>query len=311
MKPLAWVLGFAVVPAQAEVIDPVPPRADCPDCVSWNRAQDPFRIFGNTYYVGPRGLGSLLLTSDEGHVLLDGGLPESAPVIAANIERLGFRVEDIRWIAVTHEHYDHVGGVAALARASGATVVGSPSAARALMAGNVLGDDPQQGFGATATAFPSVPRAQGMADGEVLRIGPISLVAHHTPGHTPGSTTWTWRSCESDRCLDLVYLDSLNAVSAPGFRYSGDGDHASRVESFRASMAKVAGLPCDIAVSVHPGFTQMADKLARRASRAAGEPDPFIDRDACRRYADDAAGRLGKRVAEEQAEPGGSSTRKP
>ncbi len=269
----------------------------CDNCVAWNAPQEPFRVFGNTYYVGPAGLGAVLVASDRGLILLDGGLPQSAPLIDANIRKLGFRTEDLRLIVNSHAHFDHAGGIAALARASGATVAASASGARALEQGGPPADDPQFAFGAAANSFPAVKQVQVVADGETLRVGPLAITAHLTPGHTPGSTTWTWRSCEGARCLQIVYADSLNAVSAPGFRFSGDGTRPSIEATFRRSIATVGGLPCDVLLAVHPSFAGMDDKLRRRREQAGA--DPFIDPGACRAYARDAEGRLDQRIAEE------------
>jgi metallo-beta-lactamase class B len=136
-----------------------------------------------------------------------------------------------------------------------------------------------------------------VADGESLRVGTLEVQAHLTPGHTPGSTTWTWRSCEGERCLGIVYADSLTPVAAPGFRFSGDASHASRVDEFRHSISTVAALPCDILLSTHPDFTGMDEKLRLRTLKPAA--DPFIDPQACRTYAAEATERLDQRLKEE------------
>ena len=177
----------------------------------------------------------MLITSDQGHILVDGGLPQSAPLIDASIRALGFRTEDVRLIVNAHAHYDHAGGIAALQRASGARVAASAHGARVIAKGEPMPDDPQHAFGAAANRFPPVPSVRGVADGETLRVGPLAITARLTPGHTPGSTSWTWRSCEGERCLDVVYADSLTAVSAPGYRYSGLGDGGRYVDAFRAA----------------------------------------------------------------------------
>lgn len=270
------------------------PSIACDACAEWNAPHAPFRIFGNTYFVGVAGLSSVLITSDAGHVLIDGALPQSAPLIDANIRALGFRTEDVKLIVTSHTHYDHVGGVAALQRASGAVVAATAAAAQALRAGEPMQDDPQYAFGRETNAFPAVATVKVIADGEVLRVGDLALTAHATPGHTPGGTTWSWHSCEADRCVSLVYADSLTPVSAPGYRYS-DGRRAA---TFRATIARVAALPCDIIVAAHPGFTDLDGKLARRT--AGTSVDPFIDPDGCRAYADAARQRLATRLAEEQ-----------
>ena len=137
-----------------------------------------------------------------------------------------------------------------------------------------------------------------VGDGEVLRVGNLAITAHLTPGHTPGGTTWTWRSCEQDRCLDIVYADSFSAVSAPGFRFTGDDMHPGIVDQFRRSIGIVDKLPCDILLSTHPGFSDMDGRLERRAQGAI--PDPFIDTQACHAYANDSGRRLDKRIEEEK-----------
>ncbi|HVH35595.1 MAG TPA: subclass B3 metallo-beta-lactamase, partial [Tahibacter sp.] len=245
------------------------------------------------------GLSSVLIDSGDGLVLLDGALPESAPLIAANIAQLGFRLEQIKYIAVSHAHYDHVGGVAALARASGATVVASARNAQALAAGLPPKDDPQADFGAEANAFPKVENVKVLADKETLRVGHLALTAHYTPGHTPGATSWSWPDCDGEDCRDLVYADSLNAVSDDVYRFGGADGSGGIAASFRASIARVAALPCDVLIPVHPGFADFDVKLAQRAKGA--KPDPFIDAGACKRYADAALHKLDERLNEERA----------
>jgi metallo-beta-lactamase class B len=275
------------------------PAKECGDCPAWNAAREPFRLFGNTYFVGVADLSALLIASEKGSILIDAALPQSAPLIDASIRKLGFKSEDIRLIVNSHPHFDHAGGLAAFQRLSGATVAASPAAARALEQGLPTPDDPQYGLGPTFMSFPPVKNVKTIADGETLRVGDAAITAHFTPGHTPGGTTWSWRSCEGQRCLNLVYADSLTPVSAPDFRYTAD---AGRVEVFRRSIAKIAELPCDIVVSAHPGFTEMDTKLKQRA--AATGADPFVDPGGCRAYAAAAAKRLDGRLAEEQKTAG-------
>jgi metallo-beta-lactamase class B len=298
----ACALAVALTVARAAPgAAPAPFRSDppkeCEACPAWNAPQEPFRVFGNTYYVGVAGLGAVLVASDAGHVLLDGGLPQSAPLIDASIRRLGFRTEDVKLIVNSHAHYDHAGGIAALQRASGATVAASAAGARALEQGGPTPDDPQFGFGPAANAFPRVARVRVVADGETLRVGTLAVTARLTPGHTPGSTTWTWRSCAGERCLDVVYADSLNAVSAPGFRFTGDAGGAVEA-AFRKSIATVESLPCDVLLTVHPGFADLEGKLRRLEAEPGSEP--FVDEGACRAYAAAARSRFEQRVAEER-----------
>lgn len=265
----------------------------CASCAEWNRPLAGFKIFGNTYYVGTAGLSAVLVTSPQGHVLLDGGLPQSAPLIEQNIRALGFRLSDVRLIGNSHAHYDHAGGIAALQRASGATVATSDWGARVIAGGRPLPDDPQFGI---ALPFPRVSPVRAVFDGEVLTAGDLKITARFTPGHTPGGTTWTWKSCEGARCLDVVYADSLNAVSAPGFRFTAGSQPVAG--ALRRSIATVERLPCDIIISVHPGFTDVEKKLARL--KAEPNVNPFIDPRGCRAYANGAARRLEQRIKEEK-----------
>lgn len=293
---LALLLLLEAGAARPFVADP--PRK-CDDCAKWNAPREPFRVYGNTYYVGVAELSSILITSDAGHILVDGGLTQSAPLIDANIRRLGFRTEDVKLIVNAHAHFDHAGGIAALQRASGASVAASASGARAIASGMPSLDDPQYALGRAFMSFPPVADVRAVADGETLRVGPLAITAHLTPGHTPGSTTWTWRACEGARCLDVVYADSVTSISAPGFRYLDRRDGAIPAEAFRRSLDTIAGLPCDILLAPHPGFLGVDEKLEKRRGGAA--ENPFVDRGACRAYAVDGLRKLDLRLTEERA----------
>jgi metallo-beta-lactamase class B len=131
-----------------------------------------------------------------------------------------------------------------------------------------------------------------------VTVGPLKLTAHLTPGHTPGSTTWTWRSCDHGQCRNIVYADSLTSVSSDGFHFTGDATHPDISTSFRASIAKVGKLPCDVIVSPHPGLTNMFEKLA--ATTPAH--NAFVAPGGCKAYADAALRAFDERVAKERQE---------
>ena len=283
---------FLLAILQAAAFVPDPPH-QCGDCAAWNTPREPFKVYGNTYYVGTGGLSALLVTSDAGHVLLDAGLSQSAPLIVGNIRKLGFKPEDIKVILVSHGHFDHAGGVNAIQRYTGARVAVSASTGQALRRGENTPDDPQFGLGKAFNGFPPVARVDTLQDRQTVKVGDVSIVAHMIPGHSPGSTAYTWRSCEDGRCMNMVYADSLTSVSATGFKYG------KRLEVFRASIERVAALPCDIVLSPHPQFTQVDQKLKRRAALKPGDPDPFIDPNGCRAYAADGMKRLDARILEE------------
>ncbi len=271
----------------------------CDACAEWSRPREPFPLFGNTYYVGPMGVSSLVITTSSGLVLLDGALPQSAAAISANIRKLGFRPEDIRLILNSHAHFDHAGGIAAMQKLSGARVVASALSARALERGWPTEDDPQYQSGRESKLrYAPIANVEKVGDGQALTVGDVTITAHLTPGHTPGSTTWTWRTCEAERCLDVVYADSLSPIADPGFRFEGDASHPSVVAAFRHSIEAIDRLPCDLLVTVHPESMHLDEKLAARAKGAS--PDPFIDANACHAYAAGSLQALEKRLAAEQ-----------
>jgi metallo-beta-lactamase class B len=265
----------------------------------WNGPQKPVRLYGNSYYVGVAGLSSVLIKTDRGLILLDGDLVQSVPAIESHISSLGFRVEDIKYILNSHTHYDHAGGIAALQRDSGAQVLASSSSAAALRQGFAVSDDPQAGYADTAK-FPKVKVAREIHDGETITLGNTTLTAHFTSGHTPGSTTWTWQSCERKKCLHVVYADSLNAVSAPGFHFTADPTHPDLTGAFRKSIQTVADLPCDILVTVHPDMIDLPEKLKLAENHPA--KNPFIDANACKNYASKSGAGLDARITQENAE---------
>lgn len=146
-------------------------EADCPPCAEWNEPSRPVHLFGNTYYVGTRGLASVLIASPAGHVLIDGGLPDTAPLVLRNIEALGFDPADVEIILNSHEHYDHAGGIAALQQVSGARVLASPASAPVLRRGTSAPDDPQHDV---ALPMPPVAAVDVVQPGQVVRLGDVS-----------------------------------------------------------------------------------------------------------------------------------------
>jgi metallo-beta-lactamase class B len=289
----AALLALCGTTAAAQAGDPLTrpySAADCPSCAEWNEPHAPVRLHGNTYYVGTNGLTALLITSPQGHVLIDGALPNSAPLILANVRALGFDVRDIRLILNSHVHYDHAGGLAALQRASGARVAASVLSAPVLERGTSREGDPQHGL---LLPMPPVRDVQRFADGETLRVGPIAVTAHLTPGHTQGGTSWTWRSCDDAGCVDVVYADSHSPISADGFRYSDSRAYPSAVADFERGFRKLEALPCDILITPHPSGSSLWERLERG-------PAGLIDREACKRYAAAGRQRLQRRLETER-----------
>lgn len=273
--------GDAIVPAAA------PPAAyadACADWDDWDKPAPPFRIHGNTYYVGTCGIAAILVTGGEGHVLIDTGSEAGADAVLAIVAELGFAPGDIRILLISHEHYDHVGGAARVAERTRARVMAGPVAAGVLESGNVGADDALHG---EHPAMRPVPRVEVIAPGAPFRLGDIALTMVPTPGHTLGAASWQWRACENGDCRAVVYADSLTPVAAEGYRFT---DHPDRVAAFRQSIAAVAALDCDILVTPHPSASAMRQRIVEGSLARSG---------ACPAYAAQVSAGLHARLAKE------------
>ena len=267
----------------------------CRQCAEWNLPQKPFRIFGNTYYVGPHGLSSILITSPAGHVLIDGALPQSAPQIASNIQALGFRIQDVKVILNSHVHFDHAGGIGELQRLSGARVLAGKWSADVLERGGVASDDPQYG---ELRPIRPVHNVHQLGDGESFRVGDVVITIHLTPGHTPGGTSWTWKSCEANVCRAMIYADSLAPVSASGFQFSQSSRYPGAVQDFEKSFLFLESTPCDVLITPHPEGSDLWNRLQARDHGLS--PDPMVNPDACKQLAEHGRELLRRRLAQER-----------
>ncbi len=247
----------------------------------WLAPEKPGRLFGNSYHVGFGGLSVGLIRTSAGLILIDGAVPQAVGDIEANIRALGFSIRDVKLILSTEPHYDHAGGIAALARDSGATVVASAYAAKSLESGVIDAADPQA---ADLIAIPAIPHIRIARPGVPIRLGEVSVMPVATPGHTMGSMSWRWSSCEERACRNIVFAASLNAISSDGYRFSDPANRA-QLKAVRSSIAAMRALPCDMIMTSHPE-PELQPKL----------------RGACRGYADMAAGRLNARLRKEAGE---------
>jgi metallo-beta-lactamase class B len=258
----------------------------CKDWDDWDKPAPPVRIFANTYYVGTCGISSILIIGDSGDILIDAGTQDGADSIARNIRTLGFRLSDVRILLHTHEHFDHVGGMGRLQQLTGARLYASPTAAKVFATGTATPDDPQAGIN---KPFPTARVSRVLKDGGNVRLGNLWLTGMATPGHTPGAMSWDWASCNGGVCRNIVYADSLSPVSRDDYRFS---DHPGYLKAYRASIAKVAALDCDILLTPHPSASDM---VKRFASRSLEDPN------ACRDYAAKLTKQLDERLAKEAA----------
>lgn len=260
--------------------------AACAGSDEWDQPSPPFRIYGNTYYVGTCGIAVLLVADARGHVVIDSGTEKGAEIALRNIRALGFDPRDVSTLLISHEHFDHVGGMARLQNATGAKIVTTAEATKVLRSGRTSADDPQAGSGHPPFE-PATGEISVIRDERPLRARRLTFVPIMTPGHTTGATSWQWTSCESRACKSIVYADSLNPIGAQGYRFS---DHPALVAAFRAGIAKVAAARCDIVLTPHPG-APLRDRLMGIK--------PLVDPAGCRDYASTRLERLDKRLAAE------------
>ena len=239
----------------------------------WNKPMEPFKIIGNIYYVGPAGVSSFLITTPAGHILLDGGLPESAPLIEKCIAKLGFRMSDVKFLMNSHAHYDHCGGLAELKRLSSARLVASEPDSTTLNSGGQ----------ADAIGFPKFQAVQVdrvVKDGDAVTLGGITLTAHLTPGHTKGCTTWTTTVGEAGNTYNVVFYCSTSVVD----KLVGNKAYPNIASDYVMTFAKLRRIPCDVFLAPHAGMFDLQEKLAKRH---AGRANPFIAPDEMRAYVDD------------------------
>jgi metallo-beta-lactamase class B len=239
---------------------------------------EPFRIAGNLYYVGANDVTSFLITGPEGHVLIDGGYPGTPPLIMASIARLGFKVRDVKVLLNSHSHYDHAGGLAELQQASGAALWVSEGDADIVASGGL--STPNLGplrilmyLGITRYPAPRVDHR--FRNGDTIRLGPIQLTAHVTPGHTPGCTSWSFPVRDGDRELLVVHACSLKL---PPFVSLVDPEKPAGIRAdFERTFRTLRSLPADIFITAHAREFGRYRKFQERAT-ATNPVDPFIDR---------------------------------
>ncbi|QYE34306.1 subclass B3 metallo-beta-lactamase [Polymorphobacter sp. PAMC 29334] len=236
-----------------------------PDAPAWSEPTPPFRIVGNIYYVGTKGLAAYLIASPRGLILLDATLEGNVRQIEASIVSLGFRLRDIRILLNSHAHFDHAAGLARLKRDTGATMLASAGDRGALESGT-----PPSVVDYGVVAFPPVKIDRVLVDGEPVRLGDIAMTPVITPGHTPGCTTWTMTAVERERRLRVVFPCSLTVA---GNALIGNTGYPGIVADFRRSFVSLAALKADVVLPAHP---DIAGVLARKARRDAGDLDAFI-----------------------------------
>ncbi|MFC3128369.1 subclass B3 metallo-beta-lactamase [Coralloluteibacterium stylophorae] len=280
MPPASPAPLLAAAAPGASAAPPLPQLEAYTVDAAWLAPVAPVRISDHVWQIGTARLSALLVETDAGAVLVDGGMPQEADLLLANMAKLGVAPGDLRLILHSHAHADHAGPLAAIRRATGAQLVSNAESAALLARGGSgdlhFGDD---------LLFPPVHADRLVQDGETVRLGATAFTAHFTPGHTPGSMSWTWADTRDGAPLRIAYVDSL---TAPGYPLAHNPRHPRILADFRATFATVRALPCDLLLTPHADASGW-DYADPTGSRPIG----------CAAYADAAEARLQAQYAKE------------
>ncbi len=240
----------------------------------WYEPFPAHKVIGNVYYVGSKDLASYLITTPEGHILINSGFEATVPLIRNSVESLGFQMQDIKILLASHAHSDHVAGHARMKELTGAKVL--------VMRGDddVIASGGKGQYLYTDSRWPPCPVDRVLNDGEEVRLGGVTLVARKTPGHTRGCTTWTWRVAEGGKDYNVVVIGSPNVN--PGFRLVDNKDYPEIADDFARTFQILKTLPCDVFLGAHGGYYGMVAKY-EKARRGSGS-NPFVDPEGYRDY---------------------------
>ena len=249
------------------VVSHVHAQLDDEQARKWNEPVKPFKIIGNLYYVGATEVSSYLITTPEGHIILDSGFAETVPQIKKNVEELGFHFEDVKIIITSHAHADHVGGVGLLKQMTGAQLAVSLADADLLARGGK--NDPNFG---DRFQFQAVLADRKLRDRDTVKLGDVTLTARLTPGHTKGCTTWTMKVKDGSKSRDVVIIGSPNVN--PGYKFVGNTVYPRITEDYEQTFRVLKSLPVDYFLGAHGSYFDMETKYARFK---AGASTAFID----------------------------------
>jgi metallo-beta-lactamase class B len=264
--------GLAVAIACALAVG----RAEAQNAKDWTEPMAPFRIADNLYYVGSKGLASYLVTTPKGHILINSDLEASVPLLQDSVAKAGFKFADVKILLISHAHWDHDAGSAAIKKATGATYMVMDADVPVVESG---GKTDFQYNSKPEWLYPATKVDRVLHDGDEVKLGGATLVAHLTPGHTKGCTTWTMKVNDGKKSLDVVIVGSPNVN--PGYKLVGNEQYPKIADDYRKMFKVLAALPCDIFLGAHGAYFGMDDKLAKLKPGAA---NPFIDPDGYKKF---------------------------
>ncbi len=239
----------------------------------WYEPFPAHKVIGDVYYVGSKDLATYLITTGEGHILINSGFERTVPLIQKSVESLGFKMSDVKILLASHAHSDHVAGHALLQKLTGAKVY--------VMRGDddVIASGGKGQYRYTTSRWTPCKVDRVLEDGDEVKLGGVTLVAHRTPGHTRGCTTWTWQTRDGGKDYHVVVIGSPNVN--PGFQLVGNKDYPEIADDFARTFAVLKSLPCDVFLGAHGGYYGM---IERHALLQNGHKDAFVNPEGYKQY---------------------------
>ena len=263
---------------------------------AWTEPFAPFKIAPSLYYVGSRGLASYLVTTPQGHILINSSLEASVPLIRASVEGLGFKFTDVKVLLISHAHWDHNAGSAAIKQLTGAAYMVMDTDVSVVESGGKI--DFQYG-NTPSSLYPATKVDRVLHDGDEVKLGDAVLVAHVTPGHTRGCTTWTMKVTEAGTVRNVVIVGSPN-VNA-GYKLVGNTAYPQIAQDYERTFRVLKSLPVDYFLGAHGDYFNMEAKVARMK---AGDATAFVDPDGYKRYVEGREQAFRADLAKQQAAAG-------
>jgi metallo-beta-lactamase class B len=270
MLALALALGLSVTALST--------TANAQNWPEWTIPFAPHKVAGNLYYVGSKGLASYLITTPEGHILINSNLEESVPMIQESVEKLGFKFSDVKILLISHAHWDHCAGSAGILKATGAKYMVMEQDVEVVESGNAPKSRLKGGY----LAFPKTKVDRVLKDGDEVKLGGATLVAHLTPGHTQGCTTWTMQVEENGKKLDAVIIGSPNVN--PGYVLVNNKEYPGIATDYEKTFRVLKSLPVDFFLGAHGSYYDMESKVKNLEGATT---NPFIDKEGYKRYVED------------------------
>jgi metallo-beta-lactamase class B len=232
----------------------------------WTTPIEPFRVIDNIYYVGTEGIAVYIIKTSQGLILMDTAMPQSTSLIKESMAKLGFKVADIKLIVNSHAHLDHTGGFAEIKKESGAQLIAGERDKPLLEGGYYPGDEQNPDL-----AFPPVKVDRAVKEGDKITLGDVTLIAHATPGHSPGCTSWETKAKDGGKERSVLFFCS--GTVALNHLVGGSTTYPGIVDDYRATYAKVKAMKVDVLLGPHP---EVYDMEAKRKEMRDGAPNPFV-----------------------------------